>query len=103
MRIVKGPDPWCIQIKCKDKECYTEIEIDRNDVLYGFFNGDYTEKGEPRFYVECPRCGEEIFIDKLPKIVKKAAIDKYNSQVAQAKSVILPASTLPWWWRNDRQ
>jgi DNA-directed RNA polymerase subunit RPC12/RpoP len=78
MKIIKGPDPWSTQLTCPDKDCGTVVEISSEDVKYGLFGGAYCEEGEAEWYVECPSCGEAIFIKKLPKVIKALAREKYN-------------------------
>ena len=77
MKILKGPDPWTKVLTCAYQGCETKVEIEASDVLYGFLDHDYTELGDPSFYVECPTCGETIVIEELPKIVKNLAKQKF--------------------------
>ncbi len=76
MKVLNKPDPyeWNQDHICK--ECKAELLVELDDVKIGFFGGNYLESGDRQHYFECPVCGEETILTKLPKIVKLHADNK---------------------------
>lgn len=57
VKVIKAPSPvWSFKFTCSF--CGAECEAEIEDVKQGEFGGGYCERGETRYYVECPFCGK---------------------------------------------
>lgn len=76
MKILKGPDPWHQIRDCK--RCKSSLEIHEDDILIGFFGGNWLEFGTKEYYVECPVCGNNMILSNIPSHIRKKAEQKWS-------------------------
>jgi DNA-directed RNA polymerase subunit RPC12/RpoP len=69
MKIINQPSTnWTWQYTCSG--CDAELEVDKSDVKYKYYPGDYREKSSETYWVVCPVCNTQKTIPSLPKIVQ---------------------------------
>lgn len=81
MKILEGPAQWTMQVACRQRHCGTKLEIEASDVQWGAFGANYGgESAELRFYVSCPSCGHEIFLQEsdVPRVVYDNGLRAWN-------------------------
>lgn len=64
---------WRVEVECRG--CRSILRIESEDVLFGTFGGDWVAPGDPHFYVPCPVCETDAWVDSkllTPKIEREA-------------------------------
>ena len=68
MKVIKK-GLWKKRITCRD--CNSVLAIEEVDIKYFPYIHDYGSELEEDFYIECPVCGNEISIKKVPTPIKE--------------------------------
>lgn len=71
MKILKHPDTkWSRKHTCTN--CTAELEIEKDDLRFTHYDGDYREQAYDSWYSHCPICSDPINISgkDIPKAVQ---------------------------------
>ena len=71
MKVLKRPDTnWSIKHTCAN--CTAELEVEKNDVKFHSYPGDFRDPGYETWSATCPVCsaGFDIAVAKIPKAVQ---------------------------------
>lgn len=71
MKIIKRPDTaWTMKHTCSN--CTAELEIEKGDVKFNSYPGDFRDPGYETWSASCPICSQSISIREasIPKAVQ---------------------------------